>query len=462
MATTPTRTLTIALLATLVLAFGALAATGWAVIESRDEAAAVARREEHTAYLVGAVALDTSRLRSILFDAIALPGDTSPTRLVQAHERLASAQAGRRAVPGWLEDEELDAWHTLEPHLDRLLERLERVIEDIEAGDRAAATATLHEGTTDALRLFEELAAFERASVQQTDRAILQIETRTDHTIRTAGFALAGLVCAMGLAWMWVLRIVAAQRRAIEAKVEELERANRELDAFAGRVAHDMRDVLSPIHTGVAALATVSREPSVVGIGHRIGRACDRGRDLVDALLQFSRAAGNPGDRARVAAVAAQAHEVLEELDEAVRATAADITLRAPEDAAVAVSPALLHVVLRNLVGNALKALEDRRERRLAIEVRQTGDEVAIVVRDSGAGIDPSEQARVFEALYRGKRAPGKGIGLGLATVRRIVEAHGGRVDLASIEGRGTSVTIVLPRAHTLDVAVDDSTRAEA
>jgi two-component system, OmpR family, sensor kinase len=70
-------------------------------------------------------------------------------------------------------------------------------------------------------------------------------------------------------------------------------------------------------------------------------------------------------------------------------------------------------------------------------------------VRDSGPGIAPSEQARVFERFTRGKDAQGqhRGGGLGLAVVKAIAEAHGGEVELESRLGEGSTFTMVLPRA---------------
>jgi signal transduction histidine kinase len=95
-----------------------------------------------------------------------------------------------------------------------------------------------------------------------------------------------------------------------------------------------------------------------------------------------------------------------------------------------------------------------------AVNHTQAGDTVAIGamlsdgglrlwVRDSGPGIAPSEQARVFERFTRGKDAQGqhRGGGLGLAVVKAIAEAHGGEVELESRLGEGSTFTMVLPRA---------------
>ena len=74
---------------------------------------------------------------------------------------------------------------------------------------------------------------------------------------------------------------------------------------------------------------------------------------------------------------------------------------------------------------------------------------VEVTVRDSGMGIAPGEQARIWERLYRGDRSRGqRGLGLGLSLVKAIVEAHGGRVAVESREGEGALFTVTLPEAQ--------------
>jgi len=103
---------------------------------------------------------------------------------------------------------------------------------------------------------------------------------------------------------------------------------------------------------------------------------------------------------------------------------------------------AQLELALLNLVSNALDAMPAGGE--LGIRVADSGSHVRVVITDSGAGIDPAIRDRVFDAWFTTK-APGRGTGLGLSIARSVVADHGGRIELTSEPGRGTTVTVLLP-----------------
>jgi signal transduction histidine kinase len=107
-----------------------------------------------------------------------------------------------------------------------------------------------------------------------------------------------------------------------------------------------------------------------------------------------------------------------------------------------------LRRVVQNLVGNAIKYGKDGGW--IGIRARANGREVVLSVADRGLGIDPVEQTRIFEPFYR---APGvidaqiQGAGLGLSLVQRIVQAHGGRIEVVSAVGQGSEFSLYLPAA---------------
>jgi signal transduction histidine kinase len=107
--------------------------------------------------------------------------------------------------------------------------------------------------------------------------------------------------------------------------------------------------------------------------------------------------------------------------------------------------PDALDRIVKNLVSNALKY--SPAGSRVRVRAAATGAGVEISVHDEGGGIPPAELARVFEPYYRapGAAAAARGAGIGLAVVKSLVEAHGGRIRAESEPARGTRMTFVLP-----------------
>ena len=133
----------------------------------------------------------------------------------------------------------------------------------------------------------------------------------------------------------------------------------------------------------------------------------------------------------------------------------------ATEDA-IEADPDLILRALLNLLQNAIKFTPQEG----TIEVFTATDDLSqpaqlwIHVRDSGIGVDPAEQSRIFQRFYRidRARAMGSGTGLGLAVVRHIAEVHGGAVSLESEPGRGSTFGFSVPRSAD----VSDATEANS
>ena len=107
------------------------------------------------------------------------------------------------------------------------------------------------------------------------------------------------------------------------------------------------------------------------------------------------------------------------------------------------VDPVRLKQILNNLLSNAIKFTASGE---VCLSASRQGDELCLAVRDTGVGIPPEEQARVFEAYYRGNNAgntSGEGIGLYLA--KENLQQIGGSIDVASKPGHGSTFTIHLP-----------------
>ena len=131
-------------------------------------------------------------------------------------------------------------------------------------------------------------------------------------------------------------------------------------------------------------------------------------------------------------------------------AEAKQITLETalPKDAWLSMSASRLRQALLNLIGNAIKYTPPGGHVRVALTVSDAGDTATIAVSDTGHGIPAADLPHVFDKFFRVKSDATQattGTGLGLAITKSIVEAHGGRIRVESVEGAGTTFVVELP-----------------
>jgi signal transduction histidine kinase len=123
------------------------------------------------------------------------------------------------------------------------------------------------------------------------------------------------------------------------------------------------------------------------------------------------------------------------------------VVVDAADDLLAAIGPDALRAIVGNLADNAVKHMpSDGAERLVHLRAERIRDEVRIRVRDTGAGIAAAALPRLFEPFFRGTDRPG-GFGIGLKTVKRLVDAHRGRISVVSEEGAGSEFTVTLPAA---------------
>lgn len=211
---------------------------------------------------------------------------------------------------------------------------------------------------------------------------------------------------------------------------------------LAGSVAHGVRNPLA----GIRASAQIARQQtndedlreSLAGIISESDRLENRVRALLDFSRPFQPRLG-PLVPAEVVSAVRRAIEP--------RATRLgveiDVSIES-SDSLAACDGNFLEEALLELVGNALRILEPRGGGRLEMTVRREGNELAFRVADSGPGIPVEIQPRIFDVFFTTRA---DGTGMGLATVKRIVEALGGGVSVHSIPGAGATFTIRLPLA---------------
>jgi two-component system, OmpR family, phosphate regulon sensor histidine kinase PhoR len=219
---------------------------------------------------------------------------------------------------------------------------------------------------------------------------------------------------------------------------------------FSAAVSHELRTPLQRIVGLVDTLALPLSDGERAELVQAAEHEVQRMRELVDEMLLLAaldrgQAAMSEGD--------CDASAVAERVVAArvARARQSGMTLRV--DAApglrVPIGEQLLEVVIGNVVDNALKYAGEGAE--VEVDVRGRAGEVEVAVSDTGVGIAPEHLPHVFERFFRGEQSRSSpGSGLGLAVVKHIVEAHGGRARAESRAGEGAVVRLVLPEASVV------------
>jgi two-component system phosphate regulon sensor histidine kinase PhoR len=230
--------------------------------------------------------------------------------------------------------------------------------------------------------------------------------------------------------------------------VTALKEVDRMKDHLMSIVTHELRTPLTSI-TGYAELL----EESVQGeTEHKcvevILRQSRRLADIINEFLDLSRIESG---RTRLAVEPTSVYHLAERVVRDLAPVAADkdiqVALEAPTALPeISADADKISQVLTNLVGNAIKYSPEGAS--VTVSFRAEAGCVVVVVADTGYGISEGEIDRVFDKFYRARQPRGvniTGTGLGLPLVKAIVEAHGGRVAVASTEGEGSTFTVTLP-----------------
>jgi nitrogen-specific signal transduction histidine kinase/CheY-like chemotaxis protein len=227
---------------------------------------------------------------------------------------------------------------------------------------------------------------------------------------------------------------------------------------LASGIAHDLNNVLSPIMMAVPMLRDCLSRPEDHYLLDTMGRSVRRGAELVGQILSFAR--GAEGEHKIV-----QPKHLLSDIETMVRETfPKNIRFQKnvePELWIIRANATQVHQVLLNLCVNARDAMPAGGTLSLRAKNSQISEElsgqhpevkpgpaVVISVADTGMGIAPDVLAQIFEPFFTTKE-PGKGTGLGLATVRGILKNHGGFIDVRSEVGKGTQFDVWLPAIAT-------------
>jgi PAS domain S-box-containing protein len=244
-------------------------------------------------------------------------------------------------------------------------------------------------------------------------------------------------------------------QKQLEAQFLRTQRMNT-IGTLAGGMAHDLNNALAPILMGVQLLRRQAGDEESRRWLAMIESSTHRGADMVRQVLLFARGRGGEFQRLELGVL-------VKELEQMVRETfPKNITVETflPGDLwPVRGNPTQLHQVLLNLCVNARDAMPEGGKlsfvadnvelaaaEAAAIPDGQPGEFVSLLVSDTGTGIPPEVRAKIFEPFFTTK-GEGRGTGIGLSTVMRIVKSHGGFLHVESEPGQGTTFEVFLPRA---------------
>lgn len=231
----------------------------------------------------------------------------------------------------------------------------------------------------------------------------------------------------------------------IAERTRRLEQANRELESFSYTVSHDLRSPLQVIEgfSGLALQEDAAAIPAKTrDYLHRIQGGARRMHAMIGQLLKFSELANAQLQLERVS-LSAIAESVLADLSvtQPDRRVAISIEPGLEADA----DPALIQNVLHNLLANAWKFTSQVQAARIEFGHRQNGERSVYFVRDNGAGFDTEKAQRLFQPFVRlHDKRDFQGSGVGLATAKRIIERHGGRIWAESVPGQGAAFFFTL------------------
>ena len=245
------------------------------------------------------------------------------------------------------------------------------------------------------------------------------------------------------------------RRKRAEAAIQD---ADRRKDEFLALLAHELRNPLAPIRTGLELIRLAGDTPQAVQrVRVMMQRQVNQMVRLIDDLLDVSRIASGKIALQRTPSLLSElVQNAIEAQRNVIEAAKVDLSIDVPEQRCVVdVDPARLVQVLSNVLHNASKFTPAHGKIRISVDTRgpECARQAIITVSDTGIGISKELLPRVFELFVQAESATERthgGLGIGLALARRLMEMHGGEIAIYSDgPGHGTTVVIGIPVCRT-------------
>ncbi len=426
--------------------------TLWTVVRTSHRVDALVQEALARASLIGRIRVDVLSMDSAIEAHIRAPNDEAReaadavmTDILEDIRR--STEAYTRNLP---QGEKRVVWQRFNATSQKLVDQVRAAV--VLSHRREAERARHH--LVERIRpLSVEVEALADQLAQENANEARQLlghlaSLRVRNTAIGAAVTVFAVLLSLLVGWR-ITTVLKRQEATIRAQLEELGRKNQELDAFTRRVAHDLTGPLAPMR---GYLTLVRRSGAVKDAGAlEMLALCEssavRMGELIEALLRFCRA----GTRSEPTAAELDTAVSTLLLEVSQTAAAQGVALERELEAGVAVDcpGQLLQIIAQNLLSNAVKYTAGRPEAKVRVRVATEGPDAVLEVADNGMGMSEATQASLFQPFFRAAETRGlPGHGLGLATVKRLVDAHGGSIAIRSGEGAGTQVTVRFPPAR--------------
>jgi signal transduction histidine kinase len=432
----------IATLAVVVAAFlGGSRYAEWRAKRTHDLTAEIASNESPSILYLAAARAELRDLQRLLNTHVLLAstGRPAPTEpLKQVRDRLRENLQAYFQLPALPDEREL--WQRIDKELTDVDVLVGKIMEATANRNFSAAQKVLVEELPDAI---DDEADAIMADIQLNAARVREVAELIEGERRRRSiwvFGLDGVSVALAITLaVLALKTLSRQEAVVRRRQEELE-------GFAGRVAHDL---LNPISAAEMSLSATERGASgnerLSQQAARGRRSLARARLLIDDLFAFAQAGARP-----VPGVIAVVPEVVDGVVEELRAPASERNIaidveQPPDPVAVRCASGVLSSLLSNLLRNAIKHMGQSALRQIHVRISPRHDRVRFEVEDTGPGLPPELMSTAFDPYVRGAGTSEPGLGLGLATVRRLVEGHDGRYGVSSRPGEGALFWFELP-----------------
>jgi signal transduction histidine kinase len=284
------------------------------------------------------------------------------------------------------------------------------------------------------------------------------------HHLPTAGevsHELPFILMTLGSFWLVILfsayvgALIMRHNRAIKdelvARQEELLEKDRAKTDFFRFVTHEIKSPVNTAQSGVETALELGGEtmaPSVRDVLERAVKRLGQATVMVRDLAQLTRGGFLKEEDLTVIDFNKLVAEAVDAQRESAERAGLRVNVLLPDPpVSLTTDRAMAETIVTNLVNNAIRY--NREGGRVSVRLVDTGKRVRLVVEDEGIGVPADEQAKIFDEFYRAAEAREKsslGTGLGLPIVKKFTEELGGAIELESVEGKGSTFTVVLPR----------------